>query len=43
MYLNGLQNSETNDEVEDAIRGARKLLDLLGLELHKFFDVMAKR
>jgi len=43
MYFDELQNSETNDEVEDAIRGARKLLGLLDLELQRFFDLRAKR
>jgi hypothetical protein len=37
MYLDGLQNSVTHVEVEGAVEGAQKLLDLLGLELQKFF------
>ncbi|HEX8145481.1 MAG TPA: hypothetical protein VF553_23130 [Pyrinomonadaceae bacterium] len=43
MYLDGLRNSETNDEVEDLIGRTQRLFDLLNVELQKFFDLRGKR
>jgi len=43
MYLDELQNSATNVEVDDAAMRAQRLLDLLDLELQKFFALRGKR
>lgn len=43
IYLDELQNVEMNDEVEDAARRAQRLLELLDLELQKFFSFRGER
>jgi hypothetical protein len=43
MYLDELQNSVMNVDVKDAIERAQRLLELLGLEIQKFFALRARR
>jgi hypothetical protein len=43
MYLDELQDLVASVEVEDAVRHAQRLFDLLGLELQKFFALRGKR
>lgn len=43
MYLDELQNVETNAEVDDATGRAERLLELLVVELQKFFALRGER
>lgn len=43
MYLDKLQNAEPGEEVEEAIGRAQRLLELLELELQKFFAFRGER